>query len=76
MRNINKAIEDYNKKFGSGSAEGAFYCTDVEQIRQTAEGAQLGDRDYILITNALRAGFMVGYRKGKADAKKGLKKNG
>lgn len=77
MRNMIKAIDDYKKKFGGGTAEGAFYTTDVKQIHDTAEGAAIGDRDFILISNALRAGFMVGYRKGKADAKKGqVKHNG
>jgi hypothetical protein len=72
---MEKAINDYKAKFGGNSAEGAFYMTDVMQIRDTAEGNTRGDRDFILISNALRAGFMVGYRKGKADAKKGQVKN-
>ena len=70
MRDINKAIADYKKKFGATNKGGAFYTTDLMQIRDTAEGDTRGDRDFILISNALRAGFMIGYRKGKADAKK------
>lgn len=69
-RDITKSIEEYQKKFGGASNEGAFYATDFMQIRDTAEGVTRGDRDFILISNALRAGFMVGYRKGRADAKK------
>lgn len=75
MRNMEKAINDYQAKFGGNSGNGAFYMTDVMQIRDTAEGDTRGDRDFILISNALQAGFMVGYRKGKADAKKGQVKN-
>lgn len=76
MRNMEKAINDYQAKFGGNSKEGAFYMSDMLQIRDTAEGAVLGDRDYILISNALQAGFMIGYRKGQADAKKGKANNG
>lgn len=75
MRNMEKAISDYQAKFGGNSGNGAFYTTDVRQIYDMAEGADLGDRDFMLISNALQAGFMVGYRKGKADAKKGQVKN-
>ena len=69
-RNITKNIEEYNKRFGGTTGNGAFYATDLMQIRDTAEDDTRGDRDFILISNALRAGFMVGYRKGQADAKK------
>lgn len=75
MRNMEKAINDYQKQFSGNSGNGAFYTTDVKQIYDMAEGAALGDRDFMLISNALQAGFMVGYRKGKADAKKGQVKN-
>ena len=75
MRHMEKAINDYQKQFSGNSGSGAFYTTDVKQIYDMAEGAALGDRDFMLISNALQAGFMVGYRKGKADAKKGQVKN-
>lgn len=76
MRNIFKAIEDYKKNFGGNSSNGAFYTTDIQQIRDTARGELWNDREFTLISNALQAGFMIGYRKGKADAKKGKKNNG
>lgn len=76
MRNIFKAIEDYKKKFSGNSTNGALYMTDILQIRDTAEGMAGGDRDFELISNALQAGFMIGYRKGKADARKGKNNNG
>ena len=76
MRNIRKNIDEYNKKFGATNKGGAFYATDLMQLRDTAEGVTRGDRDFILISNALRAGFMIGYRKGQADAKKGRANNG
>ena len=69
MRDINKAIADYKKKFGATNKGGAFYATDLMQIRDTAEGDTRGDRDFILISNALRAGFMIGYRAGLREAK-------
>ena len=76
MRNMEKAINDYQAKFSGNTGNGALYMTDIMQIRDTAEGAVLGDRDFILISNALQAGFMIGYRKGQADAKKGKANNG
>ena len=73
MRDIKKNIEEYNKKFGGNTGNGAFYATDLMQIKETAEGERRGDREFVLISNALRAGFMIGYRKGKADARKAAK---
>lgn len=69
-RDITKSIEEYNKKFGGNTGNGAFYATDLTQIKETAEGETRGDREFVLISNALRAGFMIGYRKGQSDAKK------
>ena len=71
-RDINKAIQEYKKNYeGRSDGTGAFYMDDLRQIQATAEGMSGFDRDYELITNALMAGFMIGYRKGKADEKKG-----
>ena len=77
MRSMQKAIDDYKTKFENRSdGAGAFYADDLRQIQATAEGLRGYDRDFELITNALMAGFMVGYRKGKADEKKGRANNG
>ena len=71
-RDINKAIQEYKKNYeGRSDGTGAFYMDDLRQIQATAEGMSGFDRDYELISNALRAGFMIEYRKGKADIKKG-----
>lgn len=71
-RDINKAIQEYKKNYeGRSDGTGAFYMDDLRQIQATAEGMSGFDRDYELITNALMAGFMIGYRKAKADTKKG-----
>ena len=73
MRDIKKNIEEYKKSFEAANMGGAFYQSDVDQIRKTAEGLPTGHRDFTLISNALRAGFMIGYRKGRADARKAAK---
>lgn len=71
-RDINKAIQEYKKNYeGRSDGTGAFYMDDLRQVQATAEGMSGFDRDYELITNALMAGFMIGYRKAKADTKKG-----
>lgn len=56
-RDINKAIQEYKKNYeGRSDGAGAFYVDDLRQIQATAEGM---------------SGFMIGYRKAKADTKKG-----
>ena len=70
MRSMEKAINDYQARFNGNTGDGALYMTDILQIRDTAEGLTGGDRDFELISNALQAGFMIGYRKGQTDAKK------
>ena len=75
MRNIEKAISDYQAKFGNNTRNGAYYTTDLLQIRDAVEGLTGGERDFELISMALQAGFMIGYRKGQTDAKKGKANN-
>ena len=76
-RDLKKAIQEYKKNYeGRSDGAGAFYMDDLRQIQATAEGMSGFNRDFELINNALMAGFMIGYRKGKADTKKGIMNNG
>ena len=66
-----KAVKEYEKKFESVSGRnGAFYGSDMQTIRESVRDLCGSDREFELIYNALRAGFMVGYRKGKRDVSK------
>ena len=73
MRSMEKAINDYQAKFNGNTGDGALYMTDILQIRDTVEGLTGGDRDFELISNALQAGFMIGYRKGVKDSRERAK---
>jgi hypothetical protein len=60
MRNIKRSIEQYKDTFGKkNDNEGAFYLSDVQQL------LDMSNSDIELVSNALRAGFMIGYRKGR-----------
>lgn len=60
MRNIKRSIDQYKNTFGKKrNKEGAFYVSDVQQIMDMSAS------DFDLVANALRAGFMIGYRKGR-----------
>ena len=69
---VKKAVEDYNRKYMlSANNEGAFYATDINQIvEMTQPKGSVTDFTYALIVNALKAGFMIGYRKAQRDARK------
>ena len=70
-RNIKKAIVEYEQKFGNARGnKGAFYVFDVQAIRDGAQDLRGGDRDYQLVCDALRAGFMVGYKAAKREDRK------
>lgn len=65
MRDVNKAIQDYKKKFMYGdSNKGKFYVTDYYQVNEISKGDK-----YNCIDNALMLGFMVGYRLGKTESR-------
>lgn len=67
-RNLQKAITDYKKTFGGNDQRGSIYTSDLEQIIaiSTPAGSTLPD-PYKLASNALRAGFMIGYRTAKRE---------
>lgn len=69
---ILKALEDYQANQGTKwkGNEAAFYLTEIKAIYDTGEGDIA-----TAIMHAMQAGFMVGYRKGKADAKKEPRKD-
>jgi hypothetical protein len=60
MRNIKRSIDQYKNTFGkTNNTEGAFYLSDYQQI------LSMSNNNFELVSNALRAGFMIGYRKGR-----------
>ena len=60
-----KALEDYERMDWKG-VEAAFYPSDVQTIIENAYFQESGG--YVM--DALRAGFMIGYKKGLRDARK------
>ena len=66
MRSMQKAIDDYKKKFtDSGNHnKGGFWASDMWQIKEISNS-----KIWECIQNALMAGFMVGYRYGKKENK-------
>ena len=68
QRNLKKAVEDYNAKFGSmKNNKGAFFVNDYFQIREMS--LENSEKDILLtaIDNALKAGFMIGYKCAKRE---------
>ncbi len=72
MKNrIEKGIEDYYKKCNSWKRnEGALYPLDLVHVIDCAEYKTPAE----IAHNGLIAGFMIGYRKGLKDARKGARK--
>ena len=72
MRDIKRCIEQYEKKFGNDAhGNGAFYASDLQQIKEMAKGNGKSDMAVLFdaIQYALEAGFQIGYRKGLKDAR-------
>ena len=68
-RDLRKYIAEYENKFGkTNNAKGAFYCSDVFQIKEISEDG--ADTLFNAISNGLMAGFMIGYRLGKKAGRK------
>ena len=64
-RNIKKLIEEYNHKYMQPeSKRGQISASDIYQIADISQG-----NAYSMITNALAAGIMIGYRLAKKEAK-------
>lgn len=62
---ISGAIAEYRRRFDiDGRGEGAFRVSDLQTIRSISGGDM-----YTAVGSALEAGFMIGYRKGRRDAK-------
>jgi membrane-bound lytic murein transglycosylase len=70
-RNMQKKIKEYEKQFYSRkknpTQKGVFFTGDYEQLVEIAE--QDGGTKYDYIDAALKAGFMLGYKLGKQEAK-------
>ena len=74
MKNrVTKAQQDYQKRFYNRTDnKGAFYYEDICEIKEAAEKYGGGRHDTLseAILAALEAGFMVGYRCAKREARK------
>lgn len=73
-RDLSKAIADYEaltrKKGGNF---GAFYASDFEQLRNIAidkGGISFWNILFYAIDAGLQAGFMIGYRAGRAEVRR------
>jgi len=67
---IAKALEDYEKKRKTWATQaGAFTCLDIPHVIQATEHETPAE----IAEAALKAGFMIGYRKGQRDARKGAR---
>ena len=60
-----KAAEEYDRKEWKKN-EAAFYPTDIQDIYNHSKYKDISD----LMAEALKAGFMMGYKKGLRDARK------
>ena len=70
-RDLKKAVQEYDKRYSKkDSGEGAFYASDIIQIKEMSEGNTAANLLFDAISNALKAGFMIGYRKALRDLKK------
>ena len=68
-RNLKKYVEEYDRvHFNPNTGAGAFYLSDFTQLNQLS-----GDR-WEIANNALKAGFVIGYRKAQRDTKKSAHK--
>ena len=73
-RSMEKAIEEYNRtRQNATGATGAFYYSDIQQIKEIAQSHNEDLYTDLLdgaILAALQAGFSVGYRTAKRQYKK------
>lgn len=69
VRDINKAIEEHYRYMKNHKGNGDFYASDIEQVLKRATRAD-GSIDTInAIGDAFYAGFSVGYRIAKREAR-------
>lgn len=65
MRDINKAIEDYKKQFVNKDND-KFLLSDMLQLKE------LSTDTLDAVYNSCYAGFMIGYRFGLKESKRGV----
>lgn len=71
-RDLRKYIDEYTRKYldrENKTYRGQFYGDDFYQILEIT-GRPEKNRDAYLVWNALRAGFMVGYKSAKNEARR------
>ena len=69
-RDLRKYIDEYSREYldkGKGTRKGQFYFDDFQQISIMSTGK---NREPLLVRNALYAGFMVGYKAAKNEARR------
>ena len=75
MRNVAKAIRENEEKFTKKSGRGGcIYVSDIAQVHNIWEESA-DTSDFNLIVTAMRAGFMIGYRRGRKEARKARKES-
>lgn len=62
---VRNAIAEYDRRFW-GTKQGQFNVGDLYSVCKSSDTTDYTD----VAIQALKAGFMIGYRKGRADAKK------
>ena len=68
MRDVKKAIEEYNTMVAKYAPKYGFRMAELDEIRNITNEEDPGSI-YALIANAVSFGFVVGYRAGRRDAK-------
>lgn len=66
-RNIKKTVEEFDKKHGK---KDIFFATDLVNIKELSVARSESETLYNAILNALKAGYVLGYRKAQRDAKR------
>lgn len=68
---IKKAIAEYDRRYSNlNTTEAAFYAADFVQLFEISAAQDPRNFHYKLADNALKAGFVIGYRKAQADQRK------
>ena len=77
-RDLSRLTAEYEKKYynaPTNSKRGQFWLSDYMQIMEMSKDCQGGGVDlYDLVSNALKAGFMIGYNTRRADERDNRRK--
>ena len=70
VRNMEKVLEEYKQFTSIHKNKGYFFFDEVLQIKKLVSHSMIENRFYEAIGTALEAGYMIGYRTAKRDARK------